>query len=252
MDLKALLREKREGNRMDGSLLKGCVDMYRATGDGEWRDAVLHTVSACVFPEEELKERESIKEIVSRGKAFFFAWDETGEERYKSAAGKLRDALRNFSFSTPRELYAVQPFIAEYDTRFGDKQTYKTIVRDFSAACREEKNEHDPFLPTALVDTVEKMDMQIYEHYRTLADLFLDRARDVFARQTKSELLAAGNAMVVYALLKGVRLDLLDGEKYLPFALRVATALKAACAAAGEHLGWRLMMEAEVKEAEKR
>lgn len=252
MDLKALLREKREGNRMDGSLLKGCADMYRATGEREWRDAVLHTVSACVFPEEELKERESIKEIVSRGKALFFAWDETGEERYKTAAGKLRDALRNFTFSTPRELYAIQPFIAEYDTRFGDKQSYKTIAREFAAACREEKNEDDPFLLAALVDTAEKMDMQIYEHYRTLADLFLSRARGVFSRQTALEPDAAGNAMVVYAMLKGVRLGFIDEEKYLPFALRVATALKAACAAAGEHLGWRLMMEAEVKEAEKR
>ena len=80
-----------------------------------------------------------------------------------------------------------------------------------------------------LADTAEKLDMQIYEHYRTLADLLLESTRGLSPKKTFASLLLprgsteehrdlSGRVLIAAALLKGVRLHLLNEEKYLPLA----------------------------------
>ena len=59
---------------------------------------------------------------------------------------------------------------------------------------------------------------RLYEHYRALADMFLEAARGLISHETEA------NPMAADALLKGVRLGLLDEEKYLPIALKMKEA----------------------------
>ena len=107
----------------------------------------------------------------------------------------------------PRNLLRCQPDRAAYDVRFGGRREAGQIAALFMRARRELTDITDGDYMAALADTLEQMDIQLYEHYRVLADLLLESAR-------KS--LGSRDPKAVYALIKGVRLGLLDPEKYLP------------------------------------
>nr|SIP63182.1 hypothetical protein [uncultured bacterium] len=104
----------------------------------------------------------------------------------------------------PRNLYLCMPSRAAWDTRFGGGREARGIAEAFSAA---RGSLTDGLYMAALADTLEHMNIQLYEHYRVLADLLLEGAQKA---------LPAADARVLYAVLKGVRLGLLDPERYLP------------------------------------
>ena len=127
------------------------------------------------------------------------------------------------------------------------------------------------FMLLAMVDTAEKLDMQMYEHYRTLADLFLEAVRGLLRYRIQEIGLLTdcivdsddlvtmdGNLMAAYALFKGIRLGLLDDEKYLPIAIQMVSAMHNTCAADllnadfDGSLCYRLMTEAEMIEVKKK
>ncbi|HBB60962.1 MAG TPA: glycosyl hydrolase family 88 [Lachnospiraceae bacterium] len=160
-------------------------------------------------------------------------------------------------------LYMAQPLYMEYETRFNGMENYNDIMNQFRNVRRymysEEKGLYyhgfdeariQPWADRqtgcsenfwsracgwwlmALVDTMEVMNPQIYEHYRELQDLFreavhgllpyrdredglihqvIDRA-DVKGNYTET----SGSVMAAAALMKGVRQGTLNPEKYLP------------------------------------
>ena len=285
MKARIILRERQEKDRFDGDWTKGCIAMYRATGERGYRDEALGCLAGIVSSGGKLDMPEQA--VFSFGQALIFAYDETKENRYQAAAENLRKVLNVSALTSPRELYAVQSFIAEYDTRFGDRQSCKTIARSFWTAAHisgddrpfylhisglpEEKElyplKRAGYMLMALADTVEQMDMQLYEHYRVLTDLFLETVRGLLPyRQKRTALFSReivnqdepdieGSLMVMYALLKGVRLGLLDEEKYLPIADDMRYCMESICntllcfADFPGSFGIRLMAEAEIREA---
>ncbi len=91
-----------------------------------------------------------------------------------------------------------------------------------------------------LVDTIGLCREELYEHYRALVDIFRESIAGVLRYQSEDGLFyqvidhpeaegnyteTSGSAMIAYALMKGVRLGLLDPEKYLPIGKRVFEAL---------------------------
>ena len=88
----------------------------------------------------------------------------------------------------------------------------------------------------ALVDCIALCSEQLYEHYRALVDIFRESIRGVLAYRAEDGLFyqvidhpeaegnyteTSGSAMIAYSLLKGVRIGVLDAEKYLSIALDV-------------------------------
>ena len=159
-------------------------------------------------------------------------------------------------------LYIAQPFRVAYDMRFGGKKDTPDIVRQFENvkkylyderkglyyhACdlarqqpwanRETGRSPNFWIRSmgwylmALIDCYDLMDEQLYEHRRTLEDLFIEAIRGILpyadaktglyyqvidrSDVPDNYLETSGSAMVIYSLLKGVRLGLLDEEKYL-------------------------------------
>lgn len=113
--------------------------------------------------------------------------------------------------AAPENLYLYQPMRAEYDARFGGRKEHREIAALFRRA-RERLGDEgitDGYYMMALADTLEKMDKQLYEHYRALEDLLLEAARKA---------VCSPGVQAQYALMKAVRLNLLDPEKYLPAA----------------------------------
>ena len=272
-------------NYEDGCVLKGCADLYRATGEPRFRDFVLDYVGRFVMPDGTIPnfqtDRYSIDSI-NCGKALFFALDETNDPRYRAALDfhirrletHPRCACGNFWHKEiyPEQiwldgLYMAQPLRVEYDMRFGGRQHAADVVRQFRNtraylydgekglyyhACDTAKAQPwaDPqtgrsanfwlrsmgWYLMALVDCLEAMDRQLYEHWRTLDDLFTEAVAGILRWQDADTglfyqvidradvegnyLETSGSAMVLYALMKGVRLGVLDGEAHLEPARR--------------------------------
>ena len=169
-------------------------------------------------------------------------------------------------------LYMAQPFRVEYDMRFGGKKDAADVVNQFMNvrkylynaekklyyhACDMVKQQPWASKETgcsknfwlrsmgwylmALIDCIDKMDEQLYEHVRALIDLFREAVPGIWQYADEKTglfyqvidrsdvagnyLETSGSAMVIYAALKGVRLGLLDEETYLPKALRAFESL---------------------------
>ena len=270
-----------------GLFLNGLIAMYRASGKIEYRSAALGWMEKNVSSEGAILQAPvCTMDLAACGKALFFALDETGGEPYKMALDAVADRVKEKHLpDTPAGLYAVMPFLAEYDTRFGGRQTYKAMSHQFQAVhqamfvpekglyCAEDGRFSildEGFMLMALADTAETLDMQIYEHYRTLADMFLETVRCLLTYRIQEiglltdsvidsdDLLTMdGNLMTAYALFKGIRLGLLEDEKYMPIALQMVSAMHNTCGSDlldsdfPGNLCYRIMTEAEMIEVKK-
>ena len=108
----------------------------------------------------------------------------------------------------------------------------------------------------ALVDCVDAMAEQLYEHRRALMDLFLEAVRGILPYADPATglfyqlidrpelpgnyLETSGSAMVAYAILKGVRLGLLDPERYLAPGLKAFRGIAEQKLTASADGQWRL------------
>ena len=297
MDIKAYVRDflsdykpyKTYWNYEDGCVLKGCADLYRATGDEAYRSFVLGYLETHVRPDGSIPNYESHKyniDSINSGKALFFGLDETGDERYRKAieyhARRLgehpRCACGSFwhKDSYPNQiwldgLYMAQPFYMEYEARFDGMAKLHDITSQFRNVRRHlwngEKglNYHawdeakiQPWCDRktglspnfwlrstgwylmALIDCIDLCPEMLYEHYRALVDLFRESMKGVLRYQAEDGLFrqvidradvpgnyteTSGSAMIAYALLKAVRLGVMNGEKYLPAAKAIFEAL---------------------------
>lgn len=293
-------KEKSPWQETDGLMLKGCMEMYGATRDSAWRAFVLSFMEASVSPEGKLlyfpEEGRDLRPVCC-GPALFFAFNETGGERYRAAIVALAEWLKAqprcacgsyWSRETaPNQLrldalYFAQPFQVLFDVRLGDKRLIKDTAMQFQNARDQlfdaEKRLYRTALPhpapfslraaglhlAALVDCLENADIQLYEHYIALADLFLEAVRGLLPYRGKETRLFSGNiidgdksvdagacCLIVYALFKGVSLGLLDEEKYLPVAedARKALASRAEQMEEPAFFGPWLMVQAYGKEA---
>ena len=240
----------------DGTLLTGCAELYRAAGDTACRDHVLRVLAECVTPEGDLAGRLAGTDLLTRanvGRNLFFAFDETGDERYRLAADKLSEALGKPGADDkdlcPKALYMAQPFRVAYDMRWGGKIAAPEIVAVFRKAhehIRDSLCDPEPmgWYLMALIDCADLMEEQLYEHYRALVDLY---------RETAPAAPLCGNLMIVRSVYKGIRLGLLDEDTYIRPAAKAYEALRGEelfpDAADGTDAGIRLMALSEIEEA---
>ena len=173
--------------RDDRTGASGFNALYRAGGGPACREAALKKAEAALaLPGQE------------NGAALLFAFDETGDSRFLQAAESAA------AFSAPVQWEAL-PFLTTYDMRLGGKKNAGWIVKQFRAS--DAPAAPGAFL-AALIDAVDAMDEQLYEHYRALVDQFRSL---VFARYRDCD---KADLPALYALLKAARLGVLDGEKY--------------------------------------
>ena len=140
---------KKYWNYEDGCVLKGCMDLYAATGDRKYRDFVINYCDRFVGPDGTIVNfdcRQYSTDSLNASKALFFALDETGDERYRAAIEQSMERVRNSPrcvcgnfFHKERYpyqvwldgLYMLQPFYAAYEMRFGGKREIGDIVKQF-------------------------------------------------------------------------------------------------------------------------
>ncbi|MBR1407884.1 MAG: hypothetical protein IJ573_03170 [Clostridia bacterium] len=137
-------------------------------------------------------------------------WEKQDMDRLKRLTQKMK-ALPEAEQALPQNLLRYGSAYAAYDAVCQKSLEAGHIARLFTEARKRPGGEGicDGAYMAALADTVEQMDIQIYEHYRCLADLLLEAAQAFVRSEGRQDPLA------VYAVLKGIRLGLLDEERYL-------------------------------------
>ncbi len=124
-------------NYEDGCILSGCINLYRATGDAVYRDFVLHYLNPLISDDGVILNFDTGKhstDSFNSGKSLFFAYDCTGNEKYRLAAVWLLGRLENYPRTAEGNyihksvypdqiwldgLYMVQPFRAMCINRLG-------------------------------------------------------------------------------------------------------------------------------------
>lgn len=150
--LKAYTPYKTYWNYEDGCIMMGCQQLYEATGDIYYKNYILSYLGARILPDGTIPNfltDEYNTDDLNLSKLLFFAYRETGEERYLKALDFSRERLDghprcqcgSFWHKTiyPHQiwldgLYMVQPFYMEYDTVLGHKEHYQDILQQFRNA----------------------------------------------------------------------------------------------------------------------
>lgn len=97
-----------------------------------------------------------------------------------------------------------QPFIAMENTLYGKRDRYYDIARVWL----ESGADAEPWVLLALIDTIAEMDPSIYEHYRTLSDLFLSLLKKYLQKPFHKSSLAA------LAIFRACRLNVVQAGHY--------------------------------------
>ncbi len=147
--LKDYRNAKSDWNYEDGCVLMGASLLYQVTGDEYYKSFIVHYMEKFINEDGSIncynKEHYNIDSI-NAGKVLFFLYDETKEEKYRTAIEVLMDQLRcqprtksnNFWHKKiyPNQvwldgLYMAQPFYMEYETRFNQKKNYNDILSQY-------------------------------------------------------------------------------------------------------------------------
>jgi len=285
-------------NYEDGCVLTGALRLYCACRDGKADDFaadgradrlkafVLDYLKRVIDTEGNITtfdESHYNIDNINSGKVLFFAYDETGDERYKKAAEYLMKRLDNHPRTDcgsfwhkeiyPYQiwldgLYMAQPFYMEYETRFNKNNRYSDIVGQFKTVrerlfndekklyyhgydekgvqpwCNPENNCSRNFwlrsmgwYLMALIDSIEAMDITLFDFYRELQAIFheavdgilryIDTGKYMFyqvidrADAEGNYFETSGSSMVGCAILKACRLGVLPAEKYRHIGKRI-------------------------------
>ena len=222
--------ERDQWNYEDGCVLLAAIQLYRATGKASFREYVLNYLDRYVTESGAIRTyrpEEYDLDDVMPGRALIFAWEETGEERYRKAVEALLDQLKEQPRTASGNywqrkansdqiwldgLFMAMPFRMEWDTRYGKKDQYLDILRQFEWVrdhMRDEKTGlychsldesrkglgADPvsgrsavfqlkgmgWYLLGLADTIEEMDRRVYDFMRPLQDILKEGLQGLMA-----------------------------------------------------------------------
>ena len=166
--------------------------MYEATGEDAFKEFVMAQLSRREAPEG------TAGSLPAQDySAYFFALEQTGNEKYRQ---KIEDVMK-----APEWTLELMPFITAYDTKYKSKEHYNEI-----AAMFREKQQFTGDDLVSLIDTIAQMSEEIYEYYRELRDLF-----QVIVKEKMKNLPNSSEIMEIgYSILKACNIGVLQKEKY--------------------------------------
>ena len=136
-------------NYEDGCLLMGCQRMYEATGQERYKEYILKYLEERILPDGTITTFNAghmTLDDLNCGKLLFFAYDQTGEQRYLAALeyhmkrlhAHPRCSCGSFWHKDiyPNQiwldgLYMAGPLYMEYETRFNGMENYQDIMTQF-------------------------------------------------------------------------------------------------------------------------
>lgn len=169
--------------------------MYEASGEEVYKDFVMTRLSRLEAPE---GTAESLP--IQDDLAYFFALDQTGNEKYRQ---KIESLIGQNDWTLD-----FMPFVTAYETRYKRKEHYNEIVALF-----REKERFTGSDLVSLIETIGQMSEEIYEYYRELRDLFKAVLKEKMNELPDS----SENLEIGYSILKACNMGVLQTEKYIDF-----------------------------------
>lgn len=141
-----------------GVVLKGIEKVYKETGDQKYLDYIQSTMDFFINESGEIKNYDKNKfniDFINNGKVLLFLYKETKMEKYRKAADRLRDQLKDHPRTSEgafwhKEIYPYQiwldglymgsPFYLEYNQLFEDGD-YSDIIRQFELCDQHTRSE---------------------------------------------------------------------------------------------------------------
>ncbi len=227
----------------DDYVLSGCIQLYKVTKDMFFKEFVSTYMKDLIDNHGKIKGYKKEKfqtDNLFIGSILLWLFGETKEDKYRIAAQMLREQLYehprtssgNFihSVETPdtfnmEDLYHVEPFYMQYETEFESKECYLDIVAQFESArtylSGSDLKSIGQYM-MALIDTMDVMSPEIFEHYKILERTFKELTREVLARRDETAgmflqdntMQEQGSLMIGYAIMKACNLGVLLKEKY--------------------------------------
>lgn len=135
-------------NYEDGCVMQGCIQLYQVTGRDCFKEFVAKYIDGFIGSDGTIrsyKAEEYNLDNINTGRALFFLYEETGDEKYKRAIEFLREQIKvqprtqegNFWHKAiyPWQvwldgLYMAQPFYVMYEREYG-KKDYTDTIRQF-------------------------------------------------------------------------------------------------------------------------
>ena len=187
------------------------------------------------------------------GRYGFFLYDQTGEEQYRTwiernaewlknspqsengVFGCVEDSSRNISGSV---MFAVYPFYMEYETRYNNKKNYPDIFQQFRFVIENMRNPLLTLAPSeqtdmeqtgwylmTVIDVIDSMSREIFEHYKSLEEIFKKTIRNILAAGWNNDFSKKESAMMGYSIIKACNLGVLNSEKYAEIGLSMIDGL---------------------------
>lgn len=156
----------------------------------------------------------------------FFALDKTGEDKYTEAIRQVMAELdaQNEDVSDLPAACAALPFRMAYEMKLNRMERVGATAAMFLSVHRRLWNaktgrhnaslREDAWFLMAVLDAVETCSDQLYEHWRALVDIYRETLPGVLKAAAEADVQT--QALVLYALLRGVQRELIDPERYLP------------------------------------
>lgn len=235
-----------ERNYEDSSAFVSIKQMYDALGDEKYFLIIDKCLKQFFVEDGAIEKGYADKfdsDSVNCSKLLFFMYDKTGEEKYCKAIENVMDWLREHTEKiSPKqismeELYMVQPFYMEYETRYDKKAKYSDIIKQFENADNQIKsgsNDIDQIglYLVSLIDALSGMSFEIYEKYRKMQDMFKAALAELIKSYDKENGSYYGknagnaeNAMIAYAIIKACRMGIILKEKYAPVGMEIVESL---------------------------
>ena len=210
--------------------VRACIRLYAQTGEDAYRAYVIAWADSLMAADACCPEC---------GKALFFALDATGDAQYREAIEQVMARLGRMpsEAALPAEtLYSELPFRMAYEMKLGGMEKVGLCAgkfrQSFAALWVEERGlisggrYQSAVALLALADAIDLCADQLYEHWRAMVDVYRVVLRGLLAAEAPDNPETAG--MLLTALHAGVRMRLIDPERYLPVAARRITALRSA------------------------
>lgn len=206
-----MIREKMDRDRGVGSILPGCIRLYEATGNQQFRSVLLTEMNRSITEDGKLADPSSscYTDCLRYGHALFFALHETGEGKYKKAIDSFEKYIEEIHSGWTAEPYGAlasalslldvisvsMPLRMAYEKEFNTYGRLGDITFCFQRTREQLFNPEkklyssdvngDFLLPAigrflaALSDCIELCEEQLYEHYRCLIDLLREAVKGV-------------------------------------------------------------------------
>lgn len=165
--------------------------------------------------------------ILSPERYNFVLYEQTGDEKYREKIEQYKDWLKSCPVEEQRrqipwnELYQMYTFYMEYETGYHNKAEYGIIVEQLQmlrVSTDHWTSELGWYLMT-LIDVMDHMSQEIFEHYKSLEEIFKTTIRTVLKENRETDFEIKERAMLGYVILKACRLHVLNSEKYAPAGL---------------------------------